>query len=1065
MGKLVFNIHPRLHWTRIERTEYVFTVYYHSSRVMSDELTYLVLTAFDETSGQNYTSSKALELVRKLPDPAAIRDYKQRTLLHHACWNGWLDVVKILIEQYSCDPNAVDDVGSTPLHWACHSSTDIVKYLVLERGCDPTSCNRYRSTPLHWACRSKQPDVKMVRFLVQEARCDPSAVELGGNTPLHAACVGGSLEIVQLLLQDARCDASCRNENGETLLHKASQEGHYDIVKYLIMERGCNPSCKDKEKETPLHLASGGGHLDIVQYLCLDQRADPNCKNVSEDWTPLHKACVEGRLSVVKFLVNHCKCNALKTNQKGESPFTLACIFEHIEVVVFLLTIIDLEKAPSNVSRILGSDVVQGVLACKRNHPLHPAFKLFVVGNPSAGKSTLIKTLQNKLLNTTLIKSMGAQFSNVKGVELKTAGIIPVHVKNAKEGHIIMYDFAGQHEYYSSHAAVMESIASAPGSLVLIVVDLSRDKEEIAHCLNYWSSFINNLTGQSSGKPHLVVVGSHADVVKATIGEQPSTRLSDVCQELKDLSSTAKVALNCKRLASPGLNVLFDLISSHAQKFQKRFDMDLQAYFVNAVIKQSLSNSIACHFSDIVKLTSSDKNSHLHRHNLLPESDEDLAHHLSTLSEHGQLLFLKNDLDISKSWVILNKEVLLSEINGVLFAPAYFKQHQHVSTPSGIVSFSKLKSVFPTYDTAMIISFLTHLEFCQRVTEREASLINGQRLESDQPLKPENYYYFAKLVKHARPDDVSKSIEASHYKCGWFLHRKHNHQFLMCRFLHILMSRIVFEFALRSVKTLPVGAGNRFKVWKNGVYWRTDDGIEALVEAMYVNHGVMVTLGCPAGKEVECVQLRSDIIRTVLKAKQQFSAAVEMTENLIYPIESQLAVYPLKLPLSLPVSSLSKAIEEGSQMISSIATDDCDMHIRTDIKSLLYFEPYTCLTNEIVQKLFNPVSANLEVSDDLLNKIARTSYTWSEQLQKALNVSDALVKKIHMGQQATSMHSSCSYVDPTAVHPVSECLRKLRAWKQSTTPPTHQRLREALDSCSVFAGRNPLVRICQYFIS
>ena len=1014
---------------------------------MSEELTYRVLTAFDQTSGQNHTSSQALELVRRLPDPSAVRDYKQRTLLHHACWNGWFDVARILVEEYSCDPNALDDVGSTPLHWACHSSTDIVKYLVLKRHCDPACRNRYASTPLHWACRSKQPDIEMVRFLAEDQRADPSALELGGNTPLHAACVGGSLQIVRFLLKDPRSDVSCRNDNGETLLHKASQEGHLEIVKYLVMERGCNPSWKDKDKETPLHLASGGGHLEIVQFLCLDQRCDPNSKTASEDFTPLHKACVEGRVSVVKFLVNQCKCSALKNNRKGESPFTLACIYEHVDVVVFLLTIIDLDKAPGTVSRILGSDVVQGVLACKRNHPLLPAFKLFVVGNPSAGKSTLVKTLQNKLLNTTLIKSVGAQFSNVKGVELKTAGIIPVHVENAKEGHIIMYDFAGQHEYYSSHAAVMESLASAPGSLVIIVVDLSQDKEEITHCLNYWSSFIYNLAGQGPIKPQLVIVGSHADVVKAC-GEQPSTKLSDVCKELGNLSATAKVALNCKRLASASLNVLFDLISSHARKFQKRFDLDLQSYFINAVIKQGLTHTVACHFSDIVRVTSSDENAHLRRHDLLPEGDDNLAIHLTTLSEHGQLLFLRNSLDVSKSWIILNKEVLLSEINGILFAPVYFKQHQHVSTPSGIVSFSKLKAVFPTYDTAMIASFLSHLEFCHKVTESEASVISGQRFESGS-LKPEQYYYFAKLVKNARPEGISKSIERSHYKCGWFLHRMQNHQFLTNRFLDILMLRMACGFALQSVcGSLDASSGRRFKVWKNGVYWHTQGGVEAIVEAIEDNQGVMVMLGCPAGREMDCVELRSDIIRSVLEAKQQFSAAVEVTENLVHPVQSQLSLHPVKIPKSVPLESISKAIEANSNVVET--TDSRERYVKTEIETILSFEPYTCLSSEIVQRLFNPVTASLEVSDDFLNKIAHCAYSWTKQFQKSLKVTNGMVERIR--SQTTEQSSF-----PELSHPVSDCLTMLRAWKLSSNTPTHQSLRESLDGYSVFAGRSPTV--------
>ena len=1052
------------------------------------ELTYLVLTAFDQESGQKHTSTQALELVARLQDPSAVRDYKQRTLLHHACWNGWFDVAKALVEKYGCDPNATDDVESTPLHWACHSSAEIVKYLVLNQRCDPSCTNRYRSTPLHWACRSKRPDIEMIRFLVEDQRCDPSAVELGGNTPLHFACTSGSVEIVKFLLKDSRCNVSCRNDRGETLLHKASHEGHYELVKYLVMERGCSASPKDKDKETPLHMASASGHLEIVQFFCLDQRCDPDCKTSSEDWTPLHKACAEGHVSVVRFLVNICKCNALKTNRKGESPFTLACIYEHIDVVVFLLTIIDLDKAPGTVSRILGSDVVQGVLACKQNHPLRPAFKLFVVGNPSAGKSTLVKTLQNKLLNTTLIRSVGAQFSNVKGVELKTAGIIPVHVENSKEGHIIMYDFAGQHEYYSSHAAVMETLASAPGSLVMIVVDLSRDKDEIAHCLNYWSSFIHNLSGgQGPNKTQLVIVGSHADVVKAC-GEQPSIKLSNVCKELDSLSATAKVALNCKRLASAGLNVLFDLISSHAKKFQKRFDLDLQAYFVNAVIKQNLSDTIACHFSDITKLTALDENAHLRRHDLIPETDADLARHLTTLSEHGQLLFLKNSGDIAKSWVILNKEVLLSEINGILFAPAYFKQHHDVATLSGIVPYSKLKAVFPTYDVSMIVSFLAHLEFCRKVSEVEAAIIDGQRFESES-LKPEQYYFFAKLVKSARPEGISKSIESSHYRCGWYLYRKHNHQFLMCRFNHILMLRLAFKFGLvnQSVSTAGGTGKTRFVVWKNGIYWEDLNGVEVIVEAIDTNQGVMVMLGCPQGKEMQCVQLRSDIIRTIFEAKQQFSAAVEMTENIVHPIDSQLALHPLKLPQAVPLSSISKVIENDTEVIdcSEFSPDSQGSGGgKVEIANLLHFEPYACLTADIVRRLFNPATANLEVSDDFLTKIAHVAYPWTSHFQKALQVTNEAITRIQVLQPIVAQSSlsdkstitlsgsrSDTFSPLTDLghpvqyqgHPASNCLRVLRAWKHSASSPTHQSLRDALDGCSVFAGRSPVVSdMCTY---
>ena len=41
-------------------------------------------------------------------------------------------------------------------------------------------------------------------------------------------------------------------------------------------------------------------------------------------------------------------------------------------------------------------------------------------------------------------------------------------------GHVIMYDFAGQAEYYSSHAALCENLMTSQGCLIIVVFNLSK---------------------------------------------------------------------------------------------------------------------------------------------------------------------------------------------------------------------------------------------------------------------------------------------------------------------------------------------------------------------------------------------------------------------------------------------------------------------------------------------------------------------------------------------------------------------------------------------------------------
>ena len=56
---------------------------------------------------------EALKLLEELSNPQTFIDiyFGGWTLMHHAAWNGWEDVCKLLVEKYNCDPTAVDDYG------------------------------------------------------------------------------------------------------------------------------------------------------------------------------------------------------------------------------------------------------------------------------------------------------------------------------------------------------------------------------------------------------------------------------------------------------------------------------------------------------------------------------------------------------------------------------------------------------------------------------------------------------------------------------------------------------------------------------------------------------------------------------------------------------------------------------------------------------------------------------------------------------------------------------------------------------------------------------------------
>ena len=140
------------------------------------------------------------------------------------------------------------------------------------------------------------------------------------------------------------------------------------------------------------------------------------------------------------------------------------------------------------------------------------------------------------------------------------------------------------------------------------------------------------------------------------------------------------------------------------------------------------------------------------------------------LNERGSILFMENKECPERSWIVLDKAVLLSQVNGVIFAPEGFKEHQKsLSTSTGVVPLSKLAPLFPNINSDMITQFLCHLEFCQEIKELElASLLVAEGQST--PTAGERYFFFPGLVHLDTPRDVIESGASKlDYNSGWVL--------------------------------------------------------------------------------------------------------------------------------------------------------------------------------------------------------------------------------------------------------------------------------------------------------
>ena len=79
------------------------------------------------------------------------------------------------------------------------------------------------------------------------------------------------------------------------------------------------------------------------------------------------------------------------------------------------------------------------------------------------------------------------------------------------------------------------------------------------------------------------------------------------------------------------------------------------------------------------------------------------------LNDRGRILFLRDQVDIANSWVIMDKDMLLSKVTGTIFAPEDFKQHCQIATSTGVVPLFKIAKQFPKFDPEMLVGFFSHL--------------------------------------------------------------------------------------------------------------------------------------------------------------------------------------------------------------------------------------------------------------------------------------------------------------------------------------------------------------------
>ena len=450
-----------------------------------------------------------------------------------------------------------------------------------------------------------------------------------------------------------------------------------------------------------------------------------------------------------------------------------------------------------------------------------------------------------------------------------TAGIVSYQVQNLNSN-MMLYDLAGHQSYYSSHSSLLEAISLTSPSTFLMLVDVSVGTIEgiIAQMYN-WSTMISNVCHKCPQPSSIMVVGTHADMVKMDCIMALREEINKLAKNIfKKHTFEQFIALNVTEQGDD-LKSFLSLLDGVNDNVQQRSPaISLSNHLMYAfLIDKVPSYQEALPMSHLLSLLDKEEP------RVLPTEKSEIMTLLTTLAEKGFIVFLHTDSD--DSWIVLDQGTLLEKVNGALFAPSYFKEHLPIASNTGIIPLEVLKSHFPNHNTAMIVQFLIQLELCQHISLEDIKTNMAPKGSSSSDL-----LFFPPLISEGRPHFISCPE-----KCfGWLLSTDSIHQFFPNRFLHTLILKLAYKLCLpdksRKINTDIQGKNRQCKVWRCGISWNSVSGVSTIIELMEQSRDLFLVMSFP---DPSVLNELIPVLRTIKTTLNEFCSSIETTEYIVDP--------------------------------------------------------------------------------------------------------------------------------------------------------------------------------------
>lgn len=224
------------------------------------------------------------------------------TLLHSAAGQGDRTAMKTFFQTFPVD--CTDNLGRTPLMYACCTNRIKSVELLLKQGCDVTLQDSDGRTGLLWAAYYGHHDI--LRMLLKVDRNLAAHVGPDGRSAIHWASKHPSTKCLDILLRAGPSNfVNLQDTEKHTALHWAILCQHHEHALKLL-RAGANPGLSDAQQRNALHYAVVNESQMCLQVLLQNLESIDIINQPDEKKrTPLHLAITKkGPIDTVLLLLS-----------------------------------------------------------------------------------------------------------------------------------------------------------------------------------------------------------------------------------------------------------------------------------------------------------------------------------------------------------------------------------------------------------------------------------------------------------------------------------------------------------------------------------------------------------------------------------------------------------------------------------------------------------------------------------------------------------------------------------------------------------------------------------------